>query len=94
MSVDENKDFSNINTTKGNNHTYEEIFEEIRLSKNYSSIDQYQKGQNHKYDDLAVAAKPRNKRSFRIVALIVASIVALVVILSIIFTILATTSNL
>ena len=55
MSVDENKDFSNISTTKGNNHTYEEIFEEIRLSKNYLSIDQYQKGQNHKYDDLAVA---------------------------------------
>ena len=45
--------FQILTRQKGIN--YEKIFEEIRLSKNYLSIDQYQKGQNHKYDDLAVA---------------------------------------
>ena len=70
------------------------IFEEIRPSNDYSSIDQYQKVQNPQYENL-LAKKPRKKLSFRIVAvIIVASIVVLVVILSVILAILATTSNL
>ena len=93
MSVYENRDFSNINTTQEDNHTYEEIFDEIRLSNDYSLIDQYQKEQNPKYENL-VAVKPIKTRSFRIVALIVVMIVVMVVILSIILAILSTTSNL
>ena len=44
--------------------------------------------------DFSNIAKPRNKRSFRIVAIIVGSIVVLAVILSVTLAILATTSNL
>jgi len=92
MSVYEYRDFSNINSTQEDNHTYEEIFDEIRLSNDYSSIDQCQKEQNPQYENL-VAVKPIN--NFRIVAVIIlASIVVLAVILSVIFAILATTSNL
>ena len=89
MTVDENKVFSNINTTNENYHIYEDILED------YSSIEQCKNPQDQHYDNLdaSVVAKPKKKRSFRIVAIIVGSIIVLAVILIIILAILATTSN-
>ena len=89
MTVGENKEFSNINTTNEKNHIYEEILEE------YSSIEQCKNPQGQQYENLGalVVAKPTKKSSFRIVAIIVGSIVVLAVILIVILAILATTSN-
>ena len=85
----ENKDFSNINTTFEINHIYENILED------FSSIEQCKNPQDQHNENFGtlVVAKPRNKRSFRIVAIIVGSIIVLAVILIIILAILATTSN-
>ena len=86
MTVGENKDFLNINTTTEDNHIYEDILED------YSSIEQPKNPQDQQYGALVVA-KPKKKRSFRIVAIIVGSIVVLSVIISVTLAIIATTSN-
>ena len=64
--------------------------------EDYSSIEQCKSPQDQQYDNLGalVVAKPKKKRSCRIVAIIVGSIVVLAVILSVTLAILATTSNL
>ena len=92
MTVDENKDFSNINMTNEKNHIYEDILDDYSSIENPSP----KNPQDQHYDNLgaSVVAKPKKKRSFRIAAIIVGSIIVLAVVLSVILAILATTSNL